>query len=169
MKCLVSLMALIALLGCGSDSDIITPDPSINMVQPAKKLEPPVEEELLVELPDIIIQIRNQDPPVPVLDPDAIAEILKNQKDPPEVPEVIIAEILKKDPPEVPELEPPEVPDVIIAEVLENPPKIRVLKPPEVPEIIIEIQQNDGPPVIIRVDPPEAMPEPPNGDPPPDE
>lgn len=145
MKYLVSLTALIALLGCGSDSDILTPDPSINMVQPAKKLEPPVEEEPLVELPDIIIQIRNQDPPVPVLDPDAIAEILKNQKDPPEVPEVIIAE------------------------VLENPPKIRVLKPPEVPEIIIEIQQNDDPPMIIRIDPPEAMPEPPNGDPPPDE
>ena len=153
MKYLVSLTALIALLGCGSDSDILTPDPSINMVQPAKKLEPPVEEEPLVELPDIVIQIRNQDPPVPVLDPDAIAEILKNQKDPPEVPE----------------LEPPEVPDVIIAEVLENPPKIRVLKPPEVPEIIIEIQQNDEPPMIIRINPPAAMPEPPNGDPPPDE
>ena len=151
MKHLVSLAALIALLGCGSDSDIITPDPSINMVQPAKKLEPPAQEEPLVELPDVIVQILNQDPPVPVLDPDAIAEILK------------------KDPPEVPELEPPEVPDVIIAEVLENPPKIRVLKPPEVPEIIIEIQQNDDPPVIIRINPPEAMPEPPNGDPPPDE
>ena len=134
MKCLVSLIALIALLGCGSDSDIITPDPSINMVHPAKKLEPPVEEDPLVEDPD-----------------------------------VIIAEILNQDPPEVPALEPPEVPEVIIAEVLENPPKIRVLKPPEVPEIIIEIQQNDDPPVIIRINPPEAMPEPPNGDPPPDE
>ena len=151
MKYLVSLAALIALLGCGSDSDIITPDPSINMVQPAKKLEPPVEEEPLVELPDVIVQILNQDPPIPPLDPD------------------VIAEILEKDPPEPPELEPPEVPDVIIAEVLENPPKIRVLKPPEVPEIIIEIQQNDDPPVIIRINPPEAMPEPPNGDPPPDE
>ena len=143
MKCLVSLIALIALLGCGSDSDIITPDPSINMVQPAKKLEPPVEEEPLAELPDVIVQILNQDPPIPVLDPDAIAEILKK--------------------------DPPEVPEVIIAEVLENPPKIRVLKPPEVPEIIIEIQQNDDPPMIIRINPPEAMPEPPNGDPPPDE
>ena len=151
MKCLVSLIALIALLGCGSDSDIITPDPSINMVQPAKKLEPPVEEEPLVELPDVIVQILNQDPPIPPLDPN------------------VIAEILEKDPPEPPELEPPEVPEVIIAEVLENPPKIRVLKPPEVPEIIIEIQQNDDPPMIIRINPPEAMPEPPNGDPPPDE
>ena len=151
MKCLVSSIALIALLGCGSDSDIITPDPSINMVQPAKKLEPPVEEEPLVELPDVIVQILNQDPPIPPLDPN------------------VIAEILEKDPPEPPELEPPEVPEVIIAEVLENPPKIRVLKPPEVPEIIIEIQQNDDPPVIIRINPPEAMPEPPNGDPPPDE
>ena len=151
MKCLVSFIALIALLGCGSDSDIITPDPSINMVQPAKKLEPPVEEEPLVELPDVIVQILNQDPPIPPLDPN------------------VIAEILEKDPPEPPELEPPEVPEVIIAEVLENPPKIRVLKPPEVPEIIIEIQQNDDPPMIIRINPPEAMPEPPNGDPPPDE
>ncbi|MDD9974066.1 MAG: hypothetical protein OXU27_08670 [Candidatus Poribacteria bacterium] len=151
MKHLVSLTALIALLGCGSDSDIITPDPSINMVQPAKKLEPPVEEEPLVELPDVIVQILNQDPPIPPLDPN------------------VIAEILEKDPPEPPELEPPEVPEVIIAEVLENPPKIRVLKPPEVPEIIIEIQQNDDPPMIIRINPPEAMPEPPNGDPPPDE
>ncbi len=151
MKHLVSLAALIALLGCGSDSDIITPDPSINMVQPAKKLEPPVEEEPLVELPDVIVQILNQDPPIPPLDPN------------------VIAEILEKDPPEPPELEPPEVPEVIIAEVLENPPKIRVLKPPEVPEIIIEIQQNDDPPMIIRINPPEAMPEPPNGDPPPDE
>ena len=152
MKCLVSLMALIALLGCGSDSNnIITPDPSINMVQPAKKLEPPAEEEPLVEIPDVIVQIRNQDPPIPPLDPD------------------VIAEILEKDPPEPPELEPPEVPDVVVAEVLENPPKIRVLKPPEVPEIIIEIQQNDDPPVIIRINRPEVMPEPPNGDPPPDE
>ncbi|MCY3551000.1 MAG: hypothetical protein OXH39_11125 [Candidatus Poribacteria bacterium] len=151
MKHLVSLTALIALLGCGSDSDIITPDPSINMVQSAKKLEPPVEEEPLAELPDVIVQILNQGPPIPPLDPN------------------VIAEILEKDPPEPPELEPPEVPEVIIAEVLENPPKIRVLKPPEVPEIIIEIQQNDDPPMIIRINPPEAMPEPPNGDPPPDE
>ena len=151
MKYLVSLAALIALLGCGSDSDIITPDPSINMVQPAKKLEPPAQEEPLVERPDVIVQILNQDPPIPPLDPD------------------VIAEILEKDPPEPPELEPPEVPDVIIAEILENPPKIRVLKPPEVPEIVIHIQQNDDPPVILRINPPEAMPEPPNGDPPPDE
>ena len=69
----------------------------------------------------------------------------------------------------MPALEPPEVPDVIIAEVLENPPKVRVLKPPEVPEIVIHIEKNDDPPVIIRINLPERMPEPPNGDPPPDE
>ena len=153
MKCLVSLIALIALLGCGSDSNLITPEPAMDMEQPAERDDMPAVEDPLVEDPEVIIaEILNQDPPIiRVLDPDAIAQILN------------------QDPPEVPALEPPEVPDIIIAEVLENPPKIRVLKPPEVQEIVIHIQKNDDPPVVIRINPPERMPEPPNGDPPPDE
>ena len=39
MKCLVSLIALIALLGCGSDSNLITPDPAMDMEQPAERNE----------------------------------------------------------------------------------------------------------------------------------
>ncbi|MDE0465651.1 MAG: hypothetical protein OYL97_01240, partial [Candidatus Poribacteria bacterium] len=63
MKCLVSLMALIALLGCGSDSNLITPDPAMDMEQPTERNEPPVVEDLPVP-PDIIAEILNQDPPI---------------------------------------------------------------------------------------------------------
>jgi len=179
MKCLVLLTALIALLGCGSDSNLITPDPSMDIGQPTEKNELPVVEDPLVEPPEVvelppirvldpnvIAEILRRDPPVP---PDVIAEILKNN---PPVPPDVIAEILKENPPEVPALEPPEVPDVIVVILNQDPPQVRVLKPPEVPKIIIELQKNGDPPVIIAVEPPEMpepMAEPPNGDPPPNQ
>ena len=164
MKCLVFLTALIALLGCGSDSNLITPDPSMDIGQPAERNELPVVEDPLVEPPEVV-----ELPPIRVLDPDVIAEILKNN---PPVPPDVIAEILKKDPPEVPILEHPEVPDVIVVILNQDPPQVRVLKPPEVPKIIIELQKNGDPPVIIAIEPPEMpepMAEPPNGDPPPNQ
>ena len=149
MKCIVLLTALIALLSCGSDSNLISPDPSMDMEQSVEKNEPPVVEDPLVELPDIMVEILNQDPPViRVLDPDVIAEILN--QDPPEVPEIFI-QILNEDPPiirvlapdvmvEIQNQEPPELPDVI-AEMLNQ-------DPPEVPEIIVEILNEDPDPPL---------------------
>ena len=150
MKCLVLLIALIALLSCGSDSNLITPDPSMDMGQPAERNEPPVVENPIVEPLEVI----GEPPPVQMLVPpelpDVIVEMLN--EDPPEVQDVIV-EMLNEDPPEVPE---------IIVEILNE-------DPPEVPEIIVEIQQNDDPPVIIVIEPPEIIVEPPNDDPPPDQ
>ena len=54
MKCLVFLTALIALLGCGSDSNLITPDPSMDIGQPAERNELPVVEDPLVEPPEVV-------------------------------------------------------------------------------------------------------------------
>ena len=97
MKCIVLLTALLALLSCGSDSNLISPDPSMDMEQSVEKNEPPVVEDLLVELPDIMVEIQNQDPPIiRVLDPDVIAEMLN--QDPPEMPEIIV-EMPNEDPP----------------------------------------------------------------------
>ena len=135
MKCLVLLIALIALLSCGSDSNLITPDPSMDMGQPAERNEPPVVENPIVEPLEVI----GEPPPVQMLVP-------------PELPDVIV-EMLNEDP--------PEVQDVIVEILNED--------PPEVPEIIVEIQQNDDPPVIIVIEPPEIIVEPPNDDPTPDQ
>ena len=55
MKCLVSLIALITLLGCGSDSNLITPEPAMDMEQPTARDEMPVVEDPLVEDPEVII------------------------------------------------------------------------------------------------------------------
>ena len=134
MKCLVLLIALIALLSCGSDSNLITPDPSMDMGQPAERNEPPVVENPIVEPLEVI----GEPPPVQMLVPpelpDVIVEMLN--EDPPEVQDVIV-EILNEDPPEVPE---------IIVEIQQNddPPVIIVIEPPE---IIVE-PPNDDPPRI---------------------
>ena len=134
MKCLVLLIALIALLSCGTDSNLITPDPSMDMGQPAERNEPPVVENPIVEPLEVI----GEPPPVQMLVPpelpDVIVEMLN--EDPPEVQDVIV-EILNEDPPEVPE---------IIVEIQQNddPPVIIVIEPPE---IIVE-PPNDDPPRI---------------------
>ena len=151
MKYLVLLTALIALLSCGSDSNLITPDPSMDMGQPAERNEPPVVENPIVEPQEVI----GEPLPVQMLLPPELPDIIINilNADPPEVPDVIV-EIQQND-------DPPELPDVIVEILNED--------PPEVPEIIVEIQQNDDPPVIIVIEPPEIIGEPPNDDPPPDQ
>lgn len=101
MKHLVLLTALIALLSCGSDSNLIIPDPAMDTEQPTEKNETPVVENLLDELPEVMVE-------PPIGDPPPIPE-------PPEVDlEALIEVILRElpDPPEIP-VEPPEV--IVIA------------------------------------------------------
>jgi hypothetical protein len=74
MKHLVLLTALITLLSCGSDSNLITPNPA----QPAEKSEPPVVKNPLAELPEVIAE----PPPIQiVIEPPEI--IIELPEDPP--------------------------------------------------------------------------------------
>ena len=104
MKHLVLLTALIALLSCGSDSNLITPDPAMDTGQFTEKIEPPVAENPLVEPPEVIAEPPIGDPPPipepPEVDIEALIEVIVRElPDPPEIP---------VEPPEVIVIEPPE-------------------------------------------------------------
>ena len=61
MKHFVLLTVLIALLSCGSDSNLITPDPAMDTGQPTEKNMSPVAEDPLVEPAEVI-----PEPPIAV-------------------------------------------------------------------------------------------------------
>ena len=67
MKRVVLLTILIVLLSCGSDSNLISPDPSVETSQPAEKNEMPVVENPLVVPPEaleIIAEPPNENQPM---------------------------------------------------------------------------------------------------------
>ncbi|MDE0013220.1 MAG: hypothetical protein OXU36_18900 [Candidatus Poribacteria bacterium] len=145
MKYLVLLTALIALLSCGSDSNLISPDPSMDMRQPAEKNESLIVENPLVEPPEAMVE-----PPMV-------------QAVPPEVIEVINENL------PVVRAVPPEAIKVIVEPPNEDPPMVRVVVPPEVIEAAAEPPNGDLPIRVIvrvRVIEPQVMAEPPNEDPP---
>ena len=132
MKHLVLLTALIALLSCGSDSNLITPDPSMDIGQPTEKNETPVMENPLGELPEVMVEPPIGDPPPipepPEVDLEALIEvILRELPDPPEIP---------VEPPEVIVIEPPEVDlekliEIIVQELPEAMPEPPADPPPD--------------------------------------
>ena len=83
MKSVVLLTTLIVLLSCGSDSNLISPDPSGDTNQPAKKNEMIVVENPLVVPPEAIKVIA--EPPNEGQPPVRVVIVVR-----PEVPEVIV-------------------------------------------------------------------------------
>jgi hypothetical protein len=113
MKCVVLLTALIALLSCGSDSNLISPDPSEDTGQPAEINESSVVGNPLVIPPEAMVEPPNEDPP-----PQVRVVV------PPEVIEAVV-EPPNGDPPiriVVRVIEPPEVPDAMVEPPNEDPP-----------------------------------------------
>lgn len=112
MKYLVLLTALIALLSCGSGSNPIAPNPSMDTSQSAEKNDAPVVEDPLVVPPEVMVepQVGVIAPPEVVVDPEieAIIEaIVQELPKPPEPPEAVA------DPPPVQIIiEPPELPEL---------------------------------------------------------
>lgn len=127
MKYLVLLTALIVLLSCGSGSNPISPNPSMDTSQPAERNESPVAGNPLAVPPEVIVEpplVRVIEPPKVAVDPEIEAVI-----------EAIIRDLPK-----------PPVPPEAAAE----PPLVRVIVPPEIvidPEVeaIIEAIVRDLP------------------------
>ena len=99
MKYYVLLIALIALLGCGSGSNPISPNPSADMNEPVEKNKVPVVENPLVELPEGMV------------DPPPVGVIIAR----PELPEVVddpeikaMIEAIIRELPKPPEDPPPD-------------------------------------------------------------
>ena len=103
MKRVVLLTTLIVLLSCGSDSNLISPDPSVDTSQPAEKNEMSVMENPLVVPPEVMVEPPNEGPPpirvvVPPEDIEITVEPPEGDPPPvrviiavrPEVPEVIV-------------------------------------------------------------------------------
>jgi len=141
MKDLVLLTALIALLSCGSGSNPISPNSSIDTSQPAERNESPVAENPLVEPPEVMVEpplVQVIEPPEVGVDPEIEAVI-----------EAIIRDLPK----------PPEPPE----DAVEPPPVRVIIEPAELPEVIVDPEIEAIIEVIIR-----DLPKPPE-DPPPDE
>ena len=132
MKHLVLLTALIALLSCGSDPNLITPDPAMDTGQLTEKNEPSVAENPLIEPPEVMVEPPIEDLPLipepPEADLEALIEvILRELPDPPEIP---------VEPPEVIVIEPPEVDlekliEIIVQELPEAMPELPADPPPD--------------------------------------
>ena len=141
MKSLVLLAALIALLSCGSGSNPISPNPSMDMSQSGEKNESSVAGNPLVEPPEVMVEpplVRVIEPPEVAVDPEI---------------EAIIEAIIRDLP------EPPEDP-----EAAAEPPPVRVIiEPAELPEVMDDPEIEAIIEAIVR-----GLPEPPE-DPPPDE
>ena len=132
MKYLVMLTALIALLSCGSDTNLISPDPSADMGQSTETNGLSVVEDPLVVPPEDMVEPPNEDPP-------QIRVVI-----PPEDIEVIVVPP-NEDPPQVRVVVPPEVIEAVVVPPNGDPPiriVVRVIEPPEVPEV-----QNEDPPM----------------------
>lgn len=137
MKYLVLLTALIALLSCGSGSNPIAPNPSMDTSQSGEKNESPVAENPLVEPPEVMVEpplVGVIEPPEVAVDPEigaVIEAIIRDLPKPPEPPEdaaepPLVGVIIE--PAELPEvIDDPEI-EVIIEAILRDLPK-----PPEDP------------------------------------
>ena len=137
MKYFVLLTALIALLGCGSSSNPISPNPSADMNEPTEKNEVPVVENPLVE------------PPEGMADPPLVGVIIVPPEQPvveddPEI-EALIEAIIRELP------EPPELPEVV-----DDPLVGVIIVPPERPDIVDDPEIKALIEAIIR-----ELPEPP--------
>lgn len=137
MKYLVLLTTLIALLSCGSGSNPVAPNPSMDTSQSAEKNESSVVGDPLVVPPEVMVE-----PLVRVIAPPEVVD--------PEIEAII--EAIVRDLPEPPEAEADPPPLRIIIEP-PNPPELPegVADPPV--EIIIEAIVRDLP------DPPEDPPD----------
>ncbi|MCY4567071.1 MAG: hypothetical protein OXD49_02070 [Candidatus Poribacteria bacterium] len=137
MKYLVLLTTLIALLSCGSGSNPVAPNPSMDTSQSAEKNELSVVGDPLVVPPEVMVE-----PPVRVIAPPEVVD--------PEIEAII--EAIVRDLPEPPEVEADPPPLRIIIEP-PNPPELPegVADPPV--EIIIEAIVRDLP------EPPEDPPD----------
>ena len=134
MKRVVLLTTLIVLLSCGSDSNLISPDPSVDTSQPAEKNEMSVVENPLVVPPEVMVEPPNEGPP-------PIRVVV-----PPEDIEIIV-ELPEGDPPLVRVVVPPKVIKVMAEPPNEDQPPVRVIivVRPEVPEVIVEPPNEDQP------------------------
>ena len=134
MKSVVLLTTLIVLLSCGSDSNLISPDPSVDTSQPAGKSEMSVVEDPLVVPPEVMVEPPNEGPPpIRVVVPPEDIEIIV---EPPEEDQPLVRVVV-----------PPEVIKVMAEPPNEDQPPVRavIVVRPEVPEVIVELPNEDQP------------------------